>query len=283
MKRILGLMACMVLALAVPSSAQVVSTIPGVIQVKDYQQGGEGVAYHDNSPDLNKGKACRMEGVDIKTLPAEGCVIGWVGDGEWIKYDVSIQQTGTYDFTSRVARGVAGQGTLHVELDGQDITGPVAVPSTGDWLTFTDVSVQNVQLTQGTRELRLFFDTSNMDVSWMKFAQVGAPPNEATVALAWDANTETDLAGYKVHHGTASGTYDVVVDVANVTAHTVGNLSRGTRYYFAVSAYDSSGNESGVSNEVFADITAPDITPPDVPGGLRIEKIEISVTINIGQ
>ena len=33
------------------------------------------------------------------------------------------------------------------------------------------------------------------------------------VTLAWDANTESDLAGYKVHYGTASGSYTTSVDV----------------------------------------------------------------------
>ncbi|HSN24149.1 MAG TPA: hypothetical protein VLS45_08295, partial [Methylomicrobium sp.] len=41
------------------------------------------------------------------------------------------------------------------------------------------------------------------------------------VTLAWDANTESDLAGYKVHYGTASGSYTTVVDVHKVTTAVV--------------------------------------------------------------
>ena len=37
------------------------------------------------------------------------------------------------------------------------------------------------------------------------------------VTLAWDANTESDLAGYRVHYGTASGSYTTSVDVHKVT------------------------------------------------------------------
>ena len=68
--------------------------------------------------------------------------------------------------------------------------------------------------------------------------------------LAWDANTEPDLAGYRVHYGTAPGTYGTPVDVGNVTTYTVMGLIDGTTYYFAASAYDSVGNQSGYSNEV---------------------------------
>jgi hypothetical protein len=42
--------------------------------------------------------------------------------------------------------------------------------------------------------------------------------------------------------------------VGNVAAYTLMGLSNGARYYFAVTAFDISGNESGYSNEVFKDI-----------------------------
>jgi hypothetical protein len=48
------------------------------------------------------------------------------------------------------------------------------------------------------------------------------------VSLAWDANTQPNLAGYMVYYGTASRQYGDPVDVGNVTAYTVPNLSAGT-------------------------------------------------------
>ena len=58
----------------------------------------------------------------------------------------------------------------------------------------------------------------------------------AQVTLAWDPNTESDLAGYRVHYGTASNSYSVHIDVHNVTTYTVSNLASGN-YFFAVKAY----------------------------------------------
>ena len=76
-----------------------------------------------------------------------------------------------------------------------------------------------------------------------------------SATLSWNApttNTDgtplTDLAGYKVHMGTSSGNYTTVVDIGNVMTYTVSNLAPGT-YYFVVTAYDSSSNESSFSNE----------------------------------
>jgi hypothetical protein len=76
------------------------------------------------------------------------------------------------------------------------------------------------------------------------------------VFLSWNANTEPDLAGYKVRYGTASGSYGTIINIGDQTTYTVTGLGFGT-YYFAVTAYDTSGNESGFSNEVSKMITDP--------------------------
>ncbi len=70
----------------------------------------------------------------------------------------------------------------------------------------------------------------------------------ASLTLGWDA--ATGVSGYKIHRGTASGSYTTSVNVGNQTSYTVSDLTSGTTYYFAVTAYDSSQEESGYSNEV---------------------------------
>lgn len=81
-----------------------------------------------------------------------------------------------------------------------------------------------------------------------------------TATLSWDANTESDLAGYKVYYGIAPGVYGVPVDVGNVTTHVITGLEAGITYYFAATAYDDSGNESGFSSEVSKSFTGPILT-----------------------
>jgi len=73
------------------------------------------------------------------------------------------------------------------------------------------------------------------------------------VTLTWTANGEPDLAGYKIYIGTASGTYSFLGSpfmTGKVTSYTVSNLPKGQTYFFAISAYDSAGNESLLSAEV---------------------------------
>ncbi len=73
---------------------------------------------------------------------------------------------------------------------------------------------------------------------------------QSAETLKWDANTETDLAGYILYQGITEGSYETPIDVGNVTSYTVSDLEPGMTYYFAVTAYDTGGNESGPSNEV---------------------------------
>ena len=76
----------------------------------------------------------------------------------------------------------------------------------------------------------------------------------ADINLAWDANTEADLAGYKIYYGSGSRVYGSAIVVGKVTTYTVRNLLPGT-YYFSVTALNTAGLESAYSNEVSATIT----------------------------
>jgi fibronectin type 3 domain-containing protein len=70
--------------------------------------------------------------------------------------------------------------------------------------------------------------------------------------LTWNAETSTDLAGYKVYRATTSGGYGAPIATVqgNITTYIATGLQSGTTYFFVVTAYDSSGNESVHSNEV---------------------------------
>jgi hypothetical protein len=68
----------------------------------------------------------------------------------------------------------------------------------------------------------------------------------ADVKFAWDANTEPDLAGYKLYYDQDGKPFDNEIDVGNVTTYTLTDLSIDTTYFFAVTAYDINGNESGI-------------------------------------
>jgi len=102
------------------------------------------------------------------------------------------------------------------------------------------------------------------------------------VTLAWDANTEPDLAGYKVHYGTASGSYTTIVDVHNVITATVTGLAAGQTYYFVVTAYNAANNESGYSNQVSYSVPAANGAPatPTTPSGSSAALVNASIAFS---
>jgi len=101
----------------------------------------------------------------------------------------------------------------------------------------------------------------------------------ASITISWQAPTVnadgtalTDLEGYKVYYGTASRGYSSSVDAGYTTSYQINDLTEGSTYYFAITAYDAIGNESGYSNELIKSIPLP--PPPPEPA--------ISVTDSAG-
>jgi PKD repeat protein len=101
------------------------------------------------------------------------------------------------------------------------------------------------------------------------FALTSSRSEAAQVQLAWNAPTTDadgtplmDLAGHGVSYGQTSRSYTLTVDVGNHMTYIVSGLAAAQLYYFAVKAYDTSGNQSASSNEVSATPSAP---PPMAP------------------
>jgi hypothetical protein len=103
-----------------------------------------------------------------------------------------------------------------------------------------------------------------------------APLHAAEVSLAWDANTEPDLSGYKIHWGTASGSYGSSTDVGNVTSHTLTGLADGETYFFAATAYDSFSNESSNSNEVSTTLAPAAPAAPSASDSLYTDLVRVT-------
>ncbi len=82
----------------------------------------------------------------------------------------------------------------------------------------------------------------------------------ATLTLAW--NPSANATGYILYYGTRAGTYVTQVDVGAMTSVAVAGLADGSTYYFAVTAYDSTGLQSPFSTEVSGMTAPPVITPP---------------------
>ncbi|MGC4750497.1 ThuA domain-containing protein [Micromonospora sp. DT201] len=89
-----------------------------------------------------------------------GQTIGYIDPGDWAAYS-GVDLTGVTSFTSRVVSGGAG-GTIQVRTGSATgpVLGSVAVPNTGSWTTFANVSTALSGVPSGTQNLYLTFTGS---------------------------------------------------------------------------------------------------------------------------
>jgi fibronectin type 3 domain-containing protein len=102
----------------------------------------------------------------------------------------------------------------------------------------------------------------------------------AEVNLAWDPNTEPDVAGYKVYYGLGSRSYDHVMEVGNSTSCVVTGLEQGRTYYFAATAVNTANIESDFSNEVSAALSTSNQQPLANAGPDQNVNEGVVVTLN---
>ncbi|HEX5220637.1 MAG TPA: Ig-like domain-containing protein [Verrucomicrobiae bacterium] len=95
-----------------------------------------------------------------------------------------------------------------------------------------------------------------------------------SVTLAWDASPDASAVGYRIYYGPASGVYTNSATVGNVTSATLTGLVDGATYFFAATAYNSTGDESLFSNE--ANYTVPAISTNQRPTLDAIANVTIS-------
>ncbi|MEM9881449.1 MAG: malectin domain-containing carbohydrate-binding protein [Planctomycetota bacterium] len=148
-----------------------------VVQAEHFDEGGPGVAYADEDPFNNGTSTTRAgEGVDIEptTDTGGGVNVGWIKAGEHLEYTFDIAEAGSYDVDFRVALADGGGGTFHLEADGVDVSGPIALPNTGGWQNWTTVTATDVDLAAGEQTLRIAFDqassggTSVGNLNWFR-------------------------------------------------------------------------------------------------------------------
>lgn len=135
----------------------------------------------------------------------------------------------------------------------------------GNTYTFSDTTV----LPNKTYYYKVRFRNGDADQSALSPQRNATTPADATVpaaptgltaaggttsiALNWTANTESDLAGYKVlRSDTAGGPYSEIAGNVGTNSYTDTGLPQGVTRYYVVRAFDTSNNVSGNSNEASA-------------------------------
>jgi len=143
--------------------------IPGKIEFEDFDNGGNGYAYYDTSLGNDAtGDYRPNEDVDIEACEEGGYNIGWSISGEWLEYTVNVKETGSYNIVLRASTD--GDKTLSISSDGVDIATDVLIEDTQGWQNWTDVVIENVELTAGEQVLRVTIgDNDYINLNYMSF------------------------------------------------------------------------------------------------------------------
>jgi hypothetical protein len=82
-------------------------------------------------------------------------------------------------------------------IDGVDVTGPTDVDASGDWQLWTTLAVGDVELSPGTRVVRVVFDSGGVNLDWIEFAAAGADDGDPPGAtpLPGDAKVGDGTSG----------------------------------------------------------------------------------------
>lgn len=144
-------------------------SLPGTIEAENFDNGGEGIAYHDAVAG-NSGNVYRLnEDVDIEECSDNGggYNVGGTESGEWLEYTVSFSSTGNYIIHTRVATESGGQ--YKIKLNDADITDITDVPNTGGWQSWSTISSAPVSITAGTKILRFEIITGGFNLNNIEF------------------------------------------------------------------------------------------------------------------
>ena len=137
------------------------NAIPGTIEAEHFDRGGQSVGFWDADHTNNGGSLRTDQGVDIGSVDGGGHYVGWIEPMEWLQFTTDVECGGIHTVRARVASQSTG-GTFHLESNGVNLTGPIAVPSTGGWQNWVEVEAQ-LTLATGTQIPIRFVNDSGSD------------------------------------------------------------------------------------------------------------------------
>jgi fibronectin type 3 domain-containing protein len=110
--------------------------------------------------------------------------------------------------------------------------------------------VNTAGLAAGTYNATVSLSATGVTAKTVPVTLTTTAAGTGSATLTWNANTEPELAGYKIYVGTQSGVYASPITLGKVTSYLATSLAGGTTYFFSVTAYNSAGNESLHAPEV---------------------------------
>jgi len=165
------------------------ATIPGKIELENFDEGGNGLAYSDNTKGSETGVDFRSdEDVDIEECEdtGGGYNLGWAASGEWLEYTFSAEKAGIYALHIRAATDA--DKTLSIEIDDEVIDNSVDIANTGDWQNWETFTIEDVRIEKGTHIMKVTIGSEDfINLNYIEFEAIKLdeeePPVKDTLAI----------------------------------------------------------------------------------------------------
>lgn len=170
----------------------VASVLPGAVEMENYDEGGEGMAFHD-SDEKNEGKDYRDDGVDIEEFSTGEYAIGWTKAGEWTEYTLEVKYDDEYTWTAYAASGSDGS-SFKLYIDDKAISEAISVKNSGDWKTFREYTGKTGELEKGKHILKVSIEADYVNIDKVEFKAVNEHHDVGVSEIfAQDAELEFDI------------------------------------------------------------------------------------------
>lgn len=185
---------------------------------------------------MRRFSTCQLVPAVVATLLSSGAAYGQTDSVSKLACTPATLSSGTATTCTVTLNAAAPAGGLEVMLSSNDTLLPV--PG-------TSVTVQ-AGATSAT------FTATAGSISSNQSATLTATALNS-VSLSWSASSSTNVTNYDVYRGASSGgPYSVIGTTGAVTTYTDYNIQNGQTYYYVTAAVNTSGEESGYSNQATA-------------------------------
>ncbi len=168
----------------------------------------------------------------------------------------TVPLTNAAPMTKTAVGGLASTGTVSSISSGSHATGGRGLQRISDQLPVSQMIAPTVTVSSPpppSAPRQSSAPPSSEPSTTLSQPPASTSSGTGSATLSWTSNSEADLAGYKLYVGTAPGRYTYAgspMIIGLMGSYTISGLPMGQTYYFALSAFDSSGNESALSSEV---------------------------------
>lgn len=252
--------------------------VPGLVQAKDYDLGGEGVAYHDTEP-ANLGGAYRpAEGVDIETAGLFTDV-GWVRSGEWLTYTVNATEPQDFVVWFRAANPDATTKRVAISAGGVP-AGTVDLRPTGSFDNYADSNSTPISLPAGETTVRFSFDgVSRVNLLEFDF-QLANPPEPTPVPTPAPELLVSTPGLHTLDRDLSADHIGVMITSSDVVLDGMGHSITGTGANDSIGVYVT-GLSTRTSPGIIENVTIRNVTVRHWDSGIFVGGVSSSVVEDV--